>query len=164
MRLKESKMKSPIGKIVGVLFIAIVGVFAVVMVQDTINSQLPADASAPIKALFADMGPLMGVITVIAMFVAIFGGYKVVQYIRTKKWADFGNRMKAAYTAKFGYENTGFNEEVDQHIAVMHTLGKGYTKSLNEDWLKRMAKFVEIPYIIPEEEHESEEDKTKEFE
>jgi hypothetical protein len=56
-----------------------------------------------------------------------------------------------------------FDEAVDQHVLAMKALGKGYTKGVNKEWMKRMAKFVEVPFVIPEEERLSEEDKTRSF-
>jgi hypothetical protein len=85
-------------------------------------------------------------------------------YIRYKKWDSFGNRMKAAYAAKFGGDNPEFDKVVDQHVLAMKTQGKGYTKDIDEQWMKRMAKFVEVPFAVPEEERLSEDDKTREFE
>jgi hypothetical protein len=87
----------------------------------------------------------------------------VRKYIRYKKWDSFGNRMKVAYSAKFGGRNSAFDLEVDQHVLAMKSLGKGYTKTIDKEWMKRMAKFVEVPFIIPEEERLSEEDKTRAF-
>jgi hypothetical protein len=87
----------------------------------------------------------------------------VRKYIRYKRWDSFGNRMKVAYEAKFGYSNSAFDKEVDQHVLAMKSLGKGYTKTVDKQWMKRMAKFVEVPFVIPEEERLSEEDKTRSF-
>jgi hypothetical protein len=89
--------------------------------------------------------------------------YSGVVYYRYQKWGAFGNRMKAAYSSKFGGDNPAFSQEVDQHIKAMQALGKGTTKTINEEWLKRMAKFVEIPYVVPEEEILSEIEKTEQF-
>jgi len=78
-------------------------------------------------------------------------------------WTAFGNRLKAGYSAKFGGSNSAFTEEVDQHINAVRALGKGYTKTLNIEKLKTISKFVEVPFVIPEEERLSEEAKVKEF-
>ena len=100
---------------------------------------------------------LAGVVSLLQLFMA------GQEYVRIRKWKDFGNRLKLAYAAKFGGENKAFNDEVDAHIKVMRVMSKGYTKSLDEDWLKRMSRFVEVEYIIPEEEHLSEVEKTEEL-
>ena len=85
-------------------------------------------------------------------------GRMVVEYYL--HWNAFGNRLKVAYEAKFGYPNPEFNKEVDQHIKIMESMGKGYVKEIAEDWLKRMAKFVGVPFAVPAEERMSEMDKT----
>lgn len=61
-------------------------------------------------------------------------------------WLRYGKRMKRAYASKFGYDNSGFNQEVDTRIEIMRTQGKGTTRTLSQDWLKRNAQFVEIPW------------------
>ncbi len=58
-------------------------------------------------------------------------------------WDIYGQQLKAAYSAKFGATNTGFNEEVNARIAIMNNNGRGFTRSLAYDWLKRMHKFTE---------------------
>jgi len=75
-------------------------------------------------------------------------------------WKAFGNRLKVAYEAKFGYPNPEFNKMVDQHIKIMESMGRGYTKGIAEDWLKQMAKFTEVPFAVPDEERLTEGSKT----
>jgi hypothetical protein len=104
--------------------------------------------------------------SILMIFVVIYGGQKVVEYIRYKRWDDFGNRLKLAYAAKFGGENLAFNQEIDSRILQCKTMKKGMnadTKGAAERWLKQYAHMCEIPYVIPEEEHLSEVEKTKEF-
>lgn len=79
---------------------------------------------------------------------------------RHLKWKAFGNRIKVAYSAKFCGENTAFTEEVDQLILAMESLGNGATKKTQLGRLKRLAKFVEVPFAVPEEDRLSEEEKT----
>lgn len=122
----------------------------------TDNVTMPASAEAMISILPF----ILGAVLILGMFASIGA---VSNYVRVKKWRDFGGRMKEAYTAKFGYPNPGFEQEVDQHIKAMEALGHGDTKSINESWLRRMATFVEIPYIIPEEELLSEVEKTTQY-
>ncbi len=59
------------------------------------------------------------------------------------KWIEYGNRLKLAYTAKFGGENTGFNQEVDYRINIMQHNRRGFTHTIARDWLKRMERFTE---------------------
>jgi hypothetical protein len=100
---------------------------------------------------------------IVGVFLFMNGDSVVRKYIRYKRWDSFGNRMKVAYSAKFGGRNPAFDEAVDQHVLAMKSLGKGYTKTIDKEWMKRMAKFVEVPFVIPEEERLSEEDKTRSF-
>ena len=78
-------------------------------------------------------------------------------------WSAFGNRLKVAYSAKFNGESPAFSEEVDAHIKVMKSLGRGHTKSVHMDKLKRLSAFVEVPFRIPEEDCLPEEEKTRAF-
>ncbi len=82
---------------------------------------------------------------------------------RIMMWNAYGNRLKEAYSAKFGENNPAFGDEVDGHIKVMKSLGRGYTKSVHLDKLKRLSSFVEVPFIIPEEDGLTEEQKTRAF-
>jgi len=100
------------------------------------------------------------------MFLLFF--YKTVSFSsftvkRYRMWNAFGERLKEAYAAKFNGENSAFNEEVDTLIKIMRTLGKGYTKKIAENRLKALSSFAEIPYVIPEEEYQSEAVKTVQF-
>jgi hypothetical protein len=58
----------------------------------------------------------------------------------------YASRLKEAYIIKFGYSDTSFEKEVDQHVRAMEVFEPGRTRRLNEDWLKRIAKFVEVPW------------------
>ncbi len=151
------------GKIIAALMTIMMTVFAVVIAQSITKESMPADAPSSLQAISNNIGPVIGIVGVIGAFLVIMGGTEVYKYIKYKKWRAFGNRLKEAYTAKFGYPNPGFEQEVDQHIRAMEALGHGYTKSLDEDWLKRMAKFVEVPWAIPEEERLSEVEKTEQY-
>lgn len=108
----------------------------------------------------------LALIAFIAMVVfMIFNMMQKGQNTKTLKlWEDFGNRLKLAYTAKFGGENPAFNQEVDSMILQCKTLKKGIgssAKTSAEMRLKEYAHMCEIPYIIPEEEHLSEVEKTE---
>lgn len=61
----------------------------------------------------------------------------------TDAWAEYGNKIKLAYTAKFGGENAGFNDEVDKRILVMQNNRRGFTHTIARDWLRRMSNFTE---------------------
>lgn len=113
--------------------------------------------------LYGWLMPLMFSTVITLTIVKSVGGvgYVVKRYYRM--WDAFGSRLKEAYSVKFGGENSAFNDEVDMHIKGMKTLGRGYTRKIHKDWLKRMAKFVEIPWAIPEEEYFSEGEKTAQF-
>jgi hypothetical protein len=106
---------------------------------------------------------ILSTVVVIGVFSFMGEDSPVRKYIRYKKWVSFGNRLKVAYEAKFGYRNPAFDEEIDHRVKAMRSLGKGYTKSVNYSKLKALAKFVEVPFIIPEEEMLAEEDKTRSF-
>ncbi len=135
-------------------------------------------SSSTFSPMFQQFGDMLGVspsllygwlmpamfATVITLFVVkSVGGVGYVVKRHRMMWEAYGNRLKEAYSAKFGGENTAFNDEVDMRIKVMKTLGRGYTKKVHKDWLKRTAKFVEIPWAIPEEEYFSEDEKTAQF-
>jgi hypothetical protein len=150
-----------ISNIIQILIVGVVGVISLTVIRG-ITESVPTDNMTTTEAaLITQVIPtMMPIAIILGMFAVIGGGIAVVHYL---KWNSFGERMKAAYAAKFGGENKEFNSEVDMHINAMKALGSGQTKSVNMDWLKRMAKFVEIPFVIPEEEYMSEEDKTREF-
>lgn len=112
---------------------------------------------------------LFGIIPLWAVMISVFlslafafkAGTIVVH--RLIMWTAFGNRLKAAYSAKFSGENPAFSEEVDAHIKVMKSLGRGHTKSVHMGKLKRLSAFVEVPFRIPEEDCLPEEEKTRAF-
>jgi hypothetical protein len=58
-------------------------------------------------------------------------------------WVAYGNKLKSAYSAKFGSANPAFNDDVDKHITVMQHCNKGFTSTLAYEWLKRMKRFTE---------------------
>ena len=59
-------------------------------------------------------------------------------------WDMYGKRLKAAYIGKFGYSNPEFDKFVDQRVYVMNNNGRGITRQIACNWLKRMAHMVEI--------------------
>lgn len=151
-----------IGKIIGVAFLALLSFALFPIVNKSVDDITSNDNySSAVKSM-------AGVLPLVFMFalilgggILVFGGMAVVRYLN---WNAFGNRLKLAYTAKFGGENPQFNEAVDQHIQIVRTLSLGTetgTKKMAEEWLKRMAHMVEVKFSIPEEEYMSETEKTK---
>ena len=63
--------------------------------------------------------------------------------VNASSWAEYGQRLKLAYASKYGGENGGFNQEVDQRVGVMEHNGRGWTRTLAKSWLKRMSVFTE---------------------
>ena len=157
-------------KIVKPLIIMAVGIgsmlFFAPMVKGSISKISTANGYSAATVGIAQTMPLIYIVmTTVIVISAIFGGKAVVEYIKYKKWDDFGNRLKLAYTAKFGGDNLAFNQEIDAMILQCKTLSVklGDTKLNAENRLRRYAHMVEVPYIIPEEEHMSEVDKTEEL-
>jgi hypothetical protein len=151
------------------LVTALSGVAAIVVIEVLMNSLDTTDWNPAMVSIVTTLCPIIISISVILGVFKYFAGEedtgerRIVRIIRYKKWDAFGNRMKLAYSAKFGGKNPAFNNAVDQHILAVKVLGKGYTKNINMQWLKRMAKFVEIPWAIPEEERLTEVEKTNSF-
>ncbi len=142
------------------LIIGIVGCWLLLNSVQSINGD-PAMLSSTKFA--ASVLSFAYVVLVIGSIIGVFRhGVEIVRYY---KWSAFGNRLKIGYVAKFGYSNPAFNDEVDNHIRTMRVMVKTEqgTRKLAEDWLKRMAHMVEVPFAVPEEEHLSEEQKTEEF-
>lgn len=63
--------------------------------------------------------------------------------VNISTWDNYGQLIKDAYAAKFGGVNNGFNQEVDTRIRIMNHNGRGFTRTIAYDWLKRMKKFTE---------------------
>jgi Na+(H+)/acetate symporter ActP len=59
------------------------------------------------------------------------------------EWEAYGQRLKLAYSAKFGGDNPGFDDEVNQRVRVMQRIRGGFTHTIARDWLRRMEKFTE---------------------
>lgn len=134
----------------------VLSVISKIILEGTDLSSIPT-----IQQNLLEVAPAVpAAVGVIATMGALIGAEPLV---RTLKWNTLGNRIKEAYKAKFGYENLEFNKEVDLHIKAVKALGRGYTKSLDTDWLKIMCSFVEVPFIVPEEEKIPEVNKTEKF-
>ncbi len=145
------------------------GVFGIVIVEVVVNTLDTTSWNPSIVSFVTVVVPIIFTVSVILSVFKYLGGEeetgerRIVRIIRYKRWDAFGNRMKLAYSAKFHGKNPAFNEAVDRHILAVKVLGKGYTKDINIQWLKRMAKFVEIPWAIPEEEKWTEVKKTSTY-
>lgn len=146
---------------VKVIIAVIMGIIGYYIASNLITGLEGEGLSPAGEAVFSLLPIVIAMVMIIMGMVAVVGGEKIYYIL---KWNDLGSRMKEAYSAKFGGENPAFNTEVDMHIHVVRTLGKkSWTKDVNVDWVKRMCEFVEIPFIVPEEEHYSEEEKTEMF-
>ena len=158
-------MKRKVWDMVGGFIAAAVIVFVGVNMLTLINSKVDSvgttfEATSPVVALTGMLPVVFIGMMIIFAVTAMFGGAAYVTY---KKWTDFGHRLKLAYEGKFGYRNSGFDEEVDACVRVMRALGHGPTKDTMEERLRGLARFVEVPFIIPEEDHLAEEVKTEEL-
>lgn len=155
---------------VGALGAVVMGIITLIVITSLIGN-LDTSQLSPLVATFATtLIPIViaaSVILGVCKYItgdedtAIVGPIK--KYVRVKRWDQLGNRMKVAYEAKFGFVSEEFNSQVDSHVKAMRALGKGYTKSIDMEWMRRMAKFVEVPWIIPEEEQLAEVEKTRSF-
>jgi hypothetical protein len=151
------------GGIMGVLTSAFMGVISLVIIR-TVTSELDMTGwSGTEKGLFDILPIVMCACVVLGVFGTLVGGPAAVTYVTYKKWEQFGIRLKLAYEAKFGYSNPAFNEEVDGLVLSMrsNSKGEGLTKEQNEKRLKRLARFVEVKFVIPEEERLAETEKTE---
>jgi len=59
----------------------------------------------------------------------------------------YGERLKQAYAFKFGAHDIAFDKDIDSHILANQSLPVGLSRVLNVAWLKRMATFVEVPWM-----------------
>lgn len=82
----------------------------------------------------------------ISLIITALAYYRWINHsevVITEDYQPYGDKLKLAYEAKFGYRNPEFDKEIDQHIKVVENLGKGYTRTIHLNKLKRLAKFVE---------------------
>ncbi len=110
------------------------------------NMTISLGASNIIGIIFAVMGliPLYTIAILVCGSLLIIWGYSstgsdIIVYKET-----YRDRLIKAYEAKFGYSEPAFIEEIDSHIKAVENLGKGYTRAVHRDKLKRLEKFVEI--------------------
>jgi len=135
----------------------VVGLSATVCVSWLLDSMDTSDWAPGVKSIAGILPAVLIITVVLSTMGMITGGTMIYRHL---KWKAFGNRIKVAYSAKFCGENTAFTEEVDQLILAMESLGNGATKKTQLGRLKRLAKFVEVPFAVPEEDRLSEEEKT----
>lgn len=103
-----------------------------------------SDYSPGIQAMASTMPIMYTVIVILCTFNSIMGySRNTIEESVDDYWVMYGNRLKLAYASKFGYENNGFNQEVDQRVGVMMNNGAGFTRGLAKNWLKRMHRFTE---------------------
>lgn len=158
--LIKKKIKKVLAIITGISC-CVLAVYLFILLRMSMNST--PTLLNQILPILNQISPIVLGVVVVCVVTFMDGDSPIRKYIKYKRWDSFGNRMKVAYEAKFGYSNSAFNKEVDQHVLAMRALGKGYTKDIDKAWMKRMAKFVEVPFIIPEEEKLAEVDKTRSF-
>ena len=154
-------MKSVIKILVGTGIMIFVLVFLLSSINSSVSSVTNDDSYSPAIKEIVGVLPVVYTVGVVVGTLSLF--YVGERVTRLLRWREFGNRLKVAYVAKFGYENIAFNEEVDNHTRIMRTMSNMDTKQSAEDWLKRMAHMVEVKYVIPEEEYLSETEKTKQL-
>lgn len=133
-------MKGVIVKLILTLVSGGVGFYVVTTLLNGLDmSGYPASASA-----------MASVLPVVYVAIVIVGIVKSIGVDSTEEqidWTRYGERLKLAYTAKFGGENPGFNSEVDYRIKIMVNTDGGYTRQIAKDWVKRMSKFTELKWL-----------------
>ena len=156
-------MKPIIALIIGAIAVSL-GVSLIPSVTTTLSGITTANGYSSSVVEMAFVVLIVFVATISLIIIRMMSKGQDTETI--KLWEDFGNRLKLAYTAKYGGENTAFNQEVDNMILQCKTLKKGIgssAKTSAEMRLKEYAHMCEIPYVIPEEEYLSESEKTKEL-
>lgn len=127
-----------------VILICCVSVF---FVLPQINNAVSTITTPTFSPAVTSMASLMSILFVVMIFLYMFKSLGTDSPEEQIDWLRYGNRLKLAYAAKFGGENSGFNGEVDYKIKIMVNTDKGYTRQLAKDWVKRMSKFVEIEWL-----------------
>jgi hypothetical protein len=132
-----------------------VGLFPAInsLTNEFLSSPNAGDYTSAIKSLVSIM-PLMFAIIVILGIFAGLGKDSEVEIAAQIDWTRYGERLKLAYSAKFGGDNPGFNEEVDNHIKILVNTDKGFARQLAKDWVERMSKFVGIHWLRMENSNE----------
>lgn len=164
-------IKSRRGKvsISGALASAIMGVISLVVITTLTDSVDTSKMPTGLESLISTVIPIVFAATIILGVFSYFAGDEdtfvvgpIKHYVRIKRWDQFGTRLKVAYKAKFGYGNSGFDQRVDELILSMRaTSSKSLTYKQNEGALKRLSKFVEVKFVVPEEGKWTEKEKTR---
>ena len=169
--MKLFKRRTAYGQgLIGAIITGLIGtvstVVAISIIVDLDTSEMPTWASSMLEII-----PIVFAVTVVlGTFAYISGDEETVvvgpikKYVRIKRWDQFGTRLKVAYKAKFGYSNPAFSQRVDELILSMRaTSNKSLTYKQNEDALKRLSRFVEVKFVVPEEGKWSEVKRTKQL-
>jgi hypothetical protein len=168
MRWYNKPGKFDVAALIGILISIVVVVVLVPVLTSVIDG---VDTSKMPKAMTSllDILPIVFVATVVLGAISWIGADEetfavgpIKHYVRIKRWDQFGTRLKVAYKAKFGYANSGFDQRVDELILSMRaTSNRSLTYKQNEEALKRLSKFVEVKFKVPEEGKWSEKEKTR---
>jgi hypothetical protein len=132
-----------IGKISSIILSLIfsgIGVYILTNFMSTVDTSNYSSA----MRLLIQIIPVVFAIMIILGIVKSFGVDSPEERI---DWTTYGERLKLAYTAKFGGDNPGFDSEVDYHVKIMVNTDRGYTRQLAKDWMHRMSKFVEVEWL-----------------
>lgn len=144
--LPQSKQLPLVWRILTAMVMAGFGVFALSYMVSSVSEIQGDDSYSSGVLTIAGLLPLIYGVVVIPLIFRVIDGYSenteeeqsVEDY-----WVQYGKGLKLAYASKFGGENNGFNQEIDQRVGVMMNNGRGFTRALAKDWLKRMHKFTE---------------------
>lgn len=120
------------------------GIIGYVIINILIRDMIP-EGGGTTASLITNVVPILFAVSVIIVVIRGMGVDKGDE--AGFSWRDYGERLKKAYTAKFGGDNPGFESEVDYRIKLMVDTDKGYHREVAKDWLKRMSKFVAIDWL-----------------
>jgi mannose/fructose/N-acetylgalactosamine-specific phosphotransferase system component IID len=131
--------------IIGIMLsVSMMVVISIFVYTRTRNMILSAGSTITASIMMALMGFIPVWVIAIAVGLTILAIYKH-SYIDTNTIPEsYSDRLIKAYEAKFGYVEPAFVEEIDTHIKAIENLGKGYTRAVHRDKLKRLEKFVEM--------------------
>lgn len=133
-------------KIIQAVLCLIVGAIAIILMNGILSSQDMSTYPATTRAV-SSLLPLTAVMMVIVSIFRSLGKDTSEEIAMQIDWVKYGERMKLAYTAKFGGENKGFNDEVDARIKILVNTDRGFSRQLAKDWVHRMSNFVEIEWL-----------------
>lgn len=139
----------PFGIIFTIALMLGLGIVALIFTRSYLLSMI-----APLPALFIGLwlgfipiwlALMLGAFAFSTVWLYGFGGSSEVPQGETPStyWQKYGDNIKLAYAAKFGGRNAGFDDEVNTRINIMEHNGRGFTRTLANEWLKRMSRFTE---------------------